>query len=146
METLNVTCAHCATVNRVPKDRAIEQAICGHCKQQLISYRPVTVTEKNFDAIVMKSDLPVVLDFWASWCGPCVQFSPVFEQAASGWEPRARFVKVDADATPALSQRLGIRSIPTIILFHKGKEVERRSGAMPPQMFDQWLEQKISSI
>jgi len=104
------------------------------------------VNENNFQKYVYNTDLPVIVDFWASWCAPCVQFSPIFEQAAAGWEPRVRFVKVDADSTPSLSQKLGIRSIPTLLLFHKGKEIERRSGAMPAQMFDQWLEQQVSKL
>lgn len=146
MELLNVTCAHCATVNRVPKDRLFDQAKCGNCKEPVVNYRPVTVSDKNFDKYVYETDLPVIVDFWASWCAPCVQFSPLFEQAATGWEPRVRFVKVDADSTPALSQKLNIRSIPTLILFHKGQEIERRSGAMPAQMFDQWLDKKVQEL
>lgn len=146
MEKLNLTCAHCHTINRVPADRLKDGAICGHCKQPVVSFRPVTVNEQTFDKHVMQSDVPVIVDFWASWCAPCVQFSPVFEQAATGWEPRVRFVKVDADATPALSQKLGIRGIPTLILFYKGKEVERRSGALPAQMFDQWLDGQVQKL
>lgn len=143
---LNVTCASCSTINRVPEDRAIEQAICGHCKKPLIQYSATTVGEANFNNQVLKTDLPVVVDFWASWCAPCVQFSPVFEQAARGWEPRVRFVKVDADATPNISSRFGIRSIPSILLFYKGEVVEQRQGNMPAAMFDQWLEKQISSL
>jgi thioredoxin 2 len=146
MDTVNATCAHCATINRIPKDRLFDKAICGQCKQPVISYRPVTVSEKDFEKYVYKTDLPVIVDFWATWCAPCVQFSPLFEQAASGWEPRVRFVKVDADSTPSLSQKLNIRSIPTLILFHKGKEIERRTGAMPAQMFDQWLDKKVNEL
>jgi thioredoxin 2 len=146
MDLLHVTCAHCATINRIPKERLFDKASCGHCKKPVVSYRPVTVSENTFDKFVTKTDLPVIVDFWASWCAPCVQFSPLFEQAAAGWEPRVRFVKVDADSTPKLSAQLNIRSIPTLILFHKGKEIERRSGAMPAQMFDQWLEKKLQDI
>lgn len=146
MEKLNLTCAHCHTVNRIPADRLHDKAICGQCKKPVVSFRPVTVNEQTFEKHVMQSDVPVIVDFWASWCAPCVQFSPVFEQAATGWEPRVRFVKIDADSTPSLSQKLGIRSIPTLLLFHKGKEVERRSGAMPAQMFDQWLEGQVRQL
>ena len=146
MDTIKATCSHCATSNRVPNGKLWDSPKCGKCKQDLFSFRPVTVNENNFDKYVYDTDLPVIVDFWASWCAPCVQFSPVFEQAATGWEPRVRFVKVDADSTPSLSQKLGIRSIPTLLLFHKGKEIERRSGAMPAQMFDQWLEQQITKL
>ncbi|WP_196158055.1 thioredoxin TrxC [Reinekea sp. G2M2-21] len=146
MDMLKATCSHCGTANRVPAGKLWDKPICGKCKQPVISYKPVTVSEQNFDKFVLNTDLPVIVDFWASWCAPCVQFSPVFEQAATGWEPRVRFVKIDADATPALSQRLGIRSIPSLLLFYKGKEIERRAGAMPAQMFDQWLENQVSQL
>jgi len=146
MTTLNVTCAACATTNRVPKERLMDNATCGHCKKPIFAFRPVTVNEQNFEKYALKTDLPVVVDFWASWCAPCVQFSPIFEQAAAGWEPRVRFIKVDADSTPNLSQKYGIRSIPTIALFHKGEVIERRTGAMPAQMFDQWLEKQVNEL
>jgi thioredoxin 2 len=146
MDLVNLTCSHCSTINRVPRDRLFDKAICGKCKNPVVAYRPTIVTEANFEAHVMKSDVPVIVDFWATWCGPCVQFSPIFEQAATGWEPRVRFVKVDADSAPSLSQKLGIRSIPTLMLFHKGKEIERRTGAMPAQMFDQWLEGQVAKL
>lgn len=146
MTTLNVTCAACGTLNRIPQERLMDKAICGNCKQAVVSYSAVTVNESNFDNYVLKTDLPVVVDFWASWCAPCVQFSPIFEQAARGWEPRVRFVKVDADATPALSKRFGIRSIPSVLLFHKGKVIEQRQGTMPGGLFDQWLEKQVTEL
>jgi len=146
MTTLNISCAGCTTINRVPKERLMDKATCGHCKQPLFSFAPVAVTEQNFAKVVLKTDLPVVVDFWASWCGPCVQFAPIFAQTAASWEPRVRFVKVDADAAPGLSQTYGIRSIPSLLLFHHGVVVERQAGAMPASMFDQWLEKKIANL
>lgn len=146
METLNVTCAHCATVNAIAKEQLFAPGACTHCEKPVVNFRPVVVTEADFDRYVYDTDLPVIVDFWASWCAPCVQFSPLFEQAASGWEPRVRFVKVDADSTPALAKKLNIRNIPSLILFHKGEEIERRAGAMPAQMFDQWLEKKVTEL
>lgn len=146
MTTLNVTCASCGTVNRVPRERLMDKAICGNCKNPVIAYRAVTVNESNFDNYVLKTDLPVVVDFWASWCAPCVAFSPIFEQAASGWEPRVRFVKVDADSTPALSRKYGIRSIPSLLLFYKGEIIEQRQGSMPAGLFDQWLEKQANEL
>lgn len=146
MTILNVTCASCGTINRIPKERMMERAICGSCKNPVVAYRAVTVNESNFDNYVLKTDLPVVVDFWASWCAPCVAFSPIFEQAAGGWEPRVRFVKVDADSTPALSKRYGIRSIPSILLFYKGEVIEQRQGTMPGGLFDQWLEKQVDAL
>lgn len=146
MSALKVTCAHCAAINEVEREALFFGAKCQQCEQGLVSYRPVSVNEQNFDQYVYQTDLPVLVDFWATWCAPCVQLSTLFEQAATGWEPRVRFVKVDADATPLLSKKLNIRSIPTLILFYKGEEIERRTGNMPAQMFDQWLEQKVNVL
>lgn len=146
MTTLNIACAHCETTNRVPSDRLVDNPVCGKCKKPVFSYRPLVANEQNFKKLVLNSDIPVVVDFWATWCGPCVQFAPTFEQAAAGWEPRLRFVKVESEANAALAGSFNIRSIPTIALFHQGKEITRQSGAMPAQMFDQWLEKQISTI
>lgn len=146
MSTLNLACAHCGTINRIPTERLNDKPNCGRCKKPVITYAPTSVTEKTFANHVLKSDVPVVVDFWATWCGPCVQFSPVFQQAAASWEPRVRFVKVDADSAPELSARYGIRSIPSLLLFHQGKEIGRQAGAMPGQMFDQWLETRVKNL
>lgn len=146
MTLLNVACAHCETVNRIPKDRLADGPVCGKCKKPVFSFRPLIANERNFKKLVLESDIPVVVDFWATWCGPCVQFASTFEQTAMGWEPRVRFVKVESDANSTLAGSFNIRSIPTTALFHQGKEIARQSGAMPAQMFDQWLEKQISAI
>lgn len=146
MTILNVACAACATQNRVPKDRLVDGPKCGHCKEPVFTFRPVALKGAKFDKFVKNTDIPVVVDVWATWCGPCVQFAPIFEQAAAAWEPRVRFAKVDADSSPEISSQLNIRSIPTLILFHKGKEVTRQSGAMPASMFDQWLEAQLVKL
>lgn len=146
MTTLNIACAACGTINRLPKDRLEDKPKCGRCKKGVFAYQPLKVTEKSFELFVMKSEVPVVVDFWATWCSPCVQFAPTFELAASQWEPKARFMKVDSDANPAISQKYGIRSIPTLALFHQGKEVTRKAGAMPTQMLNKWLEDALSEL
>ncbi|MCL6417660.1 thioredoxin TrxC [Aestuariirhabdus sp. Z084] len=145
MTTITLACAHCSTFNRIPRERLADKPSCGRCKLPVLSAKPVIANSGNFNNLVLKSSIPVVVDFWATWCAPCVQFAPTFEQAAARWEPRARFVKLETEAEQALAQRYAIRSIPTLMLFRDGKEIARQSGALPAQAFDQWLGQVIGS-
>lgn len=134
-----LACAHCGATNRIPAERFADNPLCGRCKHPVFSGEPIDASEANFRSLVEQSSIPVVVDFWASWCGPCKQFAPVFREAASRWEPKVRMVKVNTESAPALAQRFGIRSIPTLMVFKQGREVKRLSGAMPPNQFDQWL-------
>ena len=127
----HVACAHCGATNRVPAARRVDDPTCGSCGQPLLDGHPVVLTDANFDAVVGKTDLPVLVDFWAPWCGPCRMMAPAFEQAAGQLKGRALLVKVNSDDNPHVASRFGIRSIPTLVRLQQGREVTRRSGALP---------------
>jgi thioredoxin 2 len=138
-DPIHVVCSHCATVNRVLPERLGPGAKCGKCKQPLLSGRPIELDDGNFDVHVGKSDLPVVVDFWAAWCGPCKMMAPHFERAAAEIEPAARLAKLDTEAAPQIAGRYGIRGIPTLIIFRKGAEIARQSGAMDYATLTRWI-------
>jgi len=140
-ELLHIACPACGAKNRLPAERLEQHPNCGRCGKPLFTAHPVTLTDANFASIVEGTDVPIVVDCWATWCGPCQMFAPVFEQAARTLEPRYRLAKLDTDANPQTAARLGIRSIPTLIAFKHGKEQKRVSGAMPLKQFMQWVEQ-----
>jgi thioredoxin 2 len=129
-ESLHVACPSCSTTNRVPRDRLGGGPTCGACKQRLFPGKPIELTKANFDRHVAASELPLVVDFWAPWCGPCRSMAPAFEQAAAQLSPGVRLAKLNSDDAPEISARFGIRGIPTLIAFKSGREVARQSGAM----------------
>ncbi|MDZ4814153.1 MAG: thioredoxin TrxC [Pseudomonadota bacterium] len=136
---LHLTCPHCDSVNRIPESRLAESPACGSCHKPLFTGHPLTLTDANVEKVLARNDIPIVVDCWAAWCGPCRQFAPSFEKAAAAFEPRIRFAKLDTDANPQSSARFQIRSIPTLILFGGGEEIARQSGALPYGAFTQWL-------
>jgi thioredoxin 2 len=131
-EGLHVVCGACGAVNRVPAERLSESPKCGKCHAPLLPGEPVELTEASFDRFVARNDLPVVVDFWADWCGPCKMMAPVFAQAAREQGTRFRFAKLDTDAQGAIAARYGIRSIPSLLVFRQGQEVDRVAGALDP--------------
>lgn len=136
----HVPCPACGATNRVPSARLGESPVCGRCGAELLSGQPVELTDANFDKIVGASELPVVVDFWAPWCGPCRTMAPQFAQAAAQLKGRALFVKVNSDDNPRTAARYGIRSIPTLVKLQGGREVDRVSGAMPAAQVAAWAQ------
>ncbi|MBV4411679.1 thioredoxin TrxC [Enterobacteriaceae bacterium YMB-R22] len=139
---MNTVCAACQALNRIPDDRISDAAKCGRCGHALFDGNVINATSNTLDSL-LKDSLPVVVDFWAPWCGPCVNFAPVFEDIASERSGKVRFVKVNTEAEPELSSRFRIRSIPTIMIFKNGQIVDMLNGAMPKASFDSWLNENL---
>ncbi|MDR9466989.1 thioredoxin TrxC [Marinospirillum sp.] len=139
----HLACPHCLAMNRIPTSRLGDGPKCGQCKQPVFTKAPLEVDEKSFHSLVLKGDLPVVVDFWASWCGPCKMMAPAFAEVAGELEPQLRFAKVNTEQSQQLAAQYGIRSIPTLAVFKGGKEIARQAGAMQAGQLRSWLQQYV---
>jgi thioredoxin 2 len=141
---MNLVCPACGTTNRVPAERLRDQPVCGRCGSDLMAAAPATLTDATFPAFVAHTELPVLVDFWADWCGPCKMMAPHFANAAAQL-PDVRFAKLDTEAHPQASTANGIRSIPTLVLYRAGREVARQSGAMAAGDLLRWVQARLTA-
>lgn len=142
--SLHIVCPSCGAKNRVPRERLAESPDCGRCGTALMQAKPMDLTPEVFDKFIAGTELPVVVDCWAEWCGPCRMMAPHFQQAAA-MLPEVRFVKLDTEAAPQQSARYGIRSIPTLLLFLDGQEIARQAGAMAAQAIVGWVREQLGA-
>lgn len=132
MNKVNIVCPHCQKINKIPKKDSYARANCGSCKNSLLDTAPIELNESNFDHVIVNSEIPVIVDFWAPWCGPCKIMAPIFNDVANKYPLKALFVKVNTEIEQGLASKYNIKSIPTIVVYKDGIESKRVSGALDP--------------
>ncbi|MFN3989627.1 MAG: thioredoxin TrxC [Erythrobacter sp.] len=142
-DNIHIVCPHCQSINRVPRHKLDKHPNCGRCQHALFTGEAIALTTETFPRHLEKNDIPLLVDFWAPWCGPCKMMAPQFQQAARLLEPKARPAKVNTETEPAISAQFGIRSIPTLVLFRAGREIARQAGAMGAQDIVRWTSAQI---
>jgi thioredoxin 2 len=140
---MEIVCTHCLAINRVSAERLADSPICGKCKQALLPAAPVTLSDTGFASVIARTALPVLVDFWAPWCNPCLAMAPMYAEAAQQLQGRILLGKLDTEANPATAAHYGIRSIPTLVLFRNGQEIAREAGARPTAEIIRWLERHL---
>ena len=142
--SVHILCPHCDTINRVPRDLAAKDGRCGQCHQALFDAHPVALDTARFERHLAKGDVPLLVDFWAAWCGPCRAMAPEFEKAAAALEPEVRLVKINVDEEPVLAQKFQVRSIPTLVLAFQGRELARSAGARSAAQLVEWVRRELA--
>jgi len=142
-QTKHLVCPHCDAVNRIPDSKLADNPICGRCKESLFTGGPVELTDQTFDKHLKRNDIPLVVDFWAPWCGPCKMMAPHFKAVTAKMEPYVRFAKLNTEQAQRAAARYNIRSIPTVAIFRQGREVARQAGAMDAGRLGQWIQSQL---